>query len=83
MCYEGSYLVKEFLQNLWLWSDIAFAQLGVITRTTNKFVEIIVVVESCLIITDAQIKESSPRANWSMGYFIISLFKLFFTDLIT
>ena len=46
---EGPYLVKVFLYNFYLFFDSAFAQLGVITRTSNKFVEIVVVAERYLI----------------------------------
>ena len=39
---EGPYLVKGLLCNFYLLFDSAFAQLGVITRTSKKFVEIAV-----------------------------------------
>ena len=49
--YEGPYLGEGFLRNLCLCFDTVFAQLGVISRTRNKFVEIIAVAERYLIIT--------------------------------
>ena len=67
---EGPYLVKGFLYNFYPFFNSAFAQLGVITRTSNKFVEIGAVAERyliqgircvdiilCLIITHVKNKE--------------------------
>ena len=51
-----TYIVEGFLCNLCPCLDIAFAQLGVI-----KFVEIVDVVECCLIITDVQSNESKKQ----------------------
>ena len=42
--------------------DIAFAQVGVIPRTRNKFVEIIVVAECYLITNHVKNKESKEAA---------------------
>ena len=47
---EGLYLANGFLYNLYPCFDIVFAQLGCITRTRNKFVEIIAASECYLII---------------------------------
>ena len=52
---ESSYLAEEFLSNIC--PCFAIAQLGVITRTRNKFIEIIVVAERCLVMTDIPKKE--------------------------
>ena len=41
--------------------DIVFAQLGVIPRIRNKFVEIVAVVERYLIITHLKTKESKKQ----------------------
>ena len=49
MNYEGPYFAEGFLLNLRPCFDIAFAQLRVIPRTKNKFVEIVAVVECYLI----------------------------------
>ena len=54
---EGPYLVKGFLYNFRPFFDNAFAQLGVIKRTSNKFVKIVAVAERYLIITHVKNKE--------------------------
>ena len=43
-------IAEGFLHNLCLCFDIVFGQLRAITRTRNKFVEIVAVSERCLII---------------------------------
>ena len=60
--YEGPYFAEGFLLNLRPCFDIAFAQLGVIPRTTNKFVEIAAAAE-CYLITNhvKNIKEAAVR----------------------
>ena len=60
MNYEGRYFPEGFLHNLWPSFDIAFAQLGVIPRTKNKFDEIVGVAE-CYLITNRvkNIKEAT------------------------
>ena len=49
--YGGPYFAKGFLLNLRPCFDIAFAQLGVIPITKNKFVETVAVAE-CYLITN-------------------------------
>ena len=60
--YEGRYFAEGFLLNLRPCFDIAFAQLGVIPRTKNKFVEILAV-EECYLITNhvKNIKEAAVK----------------------
>ena len=60
--YEGRYFAEGFLLNLLPCFDIAFAQLGVIPRTKNKFVEILAV-EECYLITNhvKNIKEAAVK----------------------
>ena len=60
MNYEGCYFPEGFLHSLWPSFDIAFAQLGVIPRTKNKFDEIVGVPE-CYLITNhvKNIKEAT------------------------
>ena len=53
---EGLYLAEGFIHNLCPCFDIVFAQLGVIKRTRNKFVETVAVSERYLIINSG-IKE--------------------------
>ena len=55
---EGPYLEEGFLHNLCPCFDIVFAQLGVITRTRNKFVEILATPERYLVI-NSRIKEAA------------------------
>ena len=62
MNYEGPYFAEGFLLNLRLCFDIAFAQLGVIPRTTNKFVEIAAAAE-CYLITN-HVKNIKEAAVW-------------------
>ena len=50
MNFEGPYLAEGFIHNLCPCFDIVFAQLEVITRTRNKFVETVAVSERYLII---------------------------------
>ena len=58
--YEGPYFTEEFLLSLRPCFDIAFAQLGVIPRTKNKFVEIVAVAEFYLITNHVKnIKETA------------------------
>ena len=57
MNYEGPYLVKGYLCNFYPFFDNAFAELGVITRTSNKFPEVVAVSECYLIITHVKNKE--------------------------
>ena len=60
MNYEGPYFASGFLLNLRPCFDIAFAQLGAIPRTRNKFVEIIAVAEYHLITNHVKnIKEAA------------------------
>ena len=60
MNYEGPYFVEGFLLNLRPCFDIAFAQLGVIPRTKNKFVDIVAVAECYLITSHVKnIKEAA------------------------
>ena len=60
MNYEGPYFAEGFLLNLRLCFDVAFAQLGVIAITKNKFVEIVAVAQ-CYLITNhvKNIKEAA------------------------
>ena len=44
-------LTEELLHNIRLCFDIVFAQLAVIARTRDKFVEIVAVAERYLVIT--------------------------------
>ena len=60
--YEGPYFAEGFLLNLRPCFDIAFAQLGVIPRTTNKFVEIAAAAE-CYLITN-HVKNIKEAAVW-------------------
>ena len=58
--YKGSYFAEGFLLNLRTCFDIAFALLGVIPRTKNKFVEIAAVAVCYLITNDVKnIKEAA------------------------
>ena len=56
-----NYLVEWFLYNLCRCFHIVLAQLGVIPRTRNKFVEIVAVAECYLIITHVKDKESKKK----------------------
>ena len=60
MNYQGPYFAEGFFLNLRPYFDVAFAQLGVIPRTKNKFVEIVVAAE-CYLITNLvkNIKEAA------------------------
>ena len=49
MKYESPYFAGGILHVLCPYFDIAFAQLGVIPKTRNKFVEIVTVAEGYLI----------------------------------
>ena len=55
---EGPYLAEGFLQNLGPCFNIVSAQLGVIARTRNKFVEIVAASE-CYLIINSEIKEAA------------------------
>ena len=55
------YFSEGFLHNLCPCFDIAFAQLGVIPRTRNKFVEIVAVAERYLIPNHVWNKESKKK----------------------
>ena len=57
MNYEGPYLVKGYLYNFYPFFDDPFAELGVITRTSNMFLEVLAVSECYLIITHVKNKE--------------------------
>ena len=57
MNYEGPYLVKGYLYNFYPFFDNVFGELGVITRTSNKFPEVVAVSECYLIITHVKNKE--------------------------
>ena len=59
--YEGPYLAEGLLHNLCPCFDIAFAQLGVIPRTRNKFVEILAVAECYLITNHVKKKKESKK----------------------
>ena len=61
MNFEAPYLDEGFIYSLDLYFDIIIAQLGVITRTRNKFVEIAAVAECYLIITHVKNKESKKQ----------------------
>ena len=61
MNFEAPYLDEGFIYSLGLYFDIMIAQLGVITRTRNKFVEIAAVAECYLIITHVKNKESKKQ----------------------
>ena len=62
MNYEGPYFAEEFLLKLYPYFDIALAELGVIPRTRNKFVEIVAVAECYLIINNVNNKESKKQS---------------------
>ena len=62
MNYEGPYFAEGFLLKLYPCFDIALAELGVIPRTRNKFVEIVAVAESYLIINNVKNKESKKQS---------------------
>ena len=67
MNYKGPYFAEGFLYNLCPCFHIVFAQLGVIPRTRNKFVEIVAVAERYLIITHVKNKESKKlfcKISW-------------------
>ena len=55
---EGFHLAEGFLDSLFPCFDIVFAQLGVITRTTNKCVKTVATSERYLII-NSRIKEAA------------------------
>ena len=60
MNYEGPYFAEGFLLNLRSCFDIAFAQLGIIPRTKNKFAEIVAVAGCYLVINHVNnIKEAA------------------------
>ena len=54
---------EGFIHNLCPSFDIPFAQLGLILRTRNKFVEIVAVAECYLIINHVKNKESSSSQS--------------------
>ena len=58
---KGPYLVKGFLYNFYPFFDSAFTQLGVITKTSNKFVEIVAFTERYLILTHVKNKELKKK----------------------
>ena len=62
MNYEGPYFAEGFLLKLYPYFDIALAELGVIPRTRNKFVEIVAVAECYLIINNVNNKESKKQS---------------------
>ena len=62
MNYESAYFAEGFLSNLCPCFDIPFAQLGVIPRTRNKFVEIVAVTECYLITNHVKNKESKKQS---------------------
>ena len=57
---KGPFLVEGFLYNLSPFFDNAFAQLGVITRTRNKFAEIAAVSECYLIVNSRKRNKNIP-----------------------
>ena len=59
--YKGPYIAEGFLNNLCPCFDVAFAQLGVILRTRNKFVETVAFAECYLITNHVKIKESKKQ----------------------
>ena len=59
--YEGPYIAEGFLRNLCPCFDIAFAKLGVISRTRNKFIETVAVAERYLITNHVKTKESKKQ----------------------
>ena len=75
MNYESAYFAEGFLSNLCPCFDIPFAQLGVIPRTRNKFVEIVAVTECYLITNDVKnIKEAAvPNVPSCKGTFRMCL----------
>ena len=58
--YEGPYFAEGFLLNLRPCFDIAFAQLGVIQKTNNNFVEIVAVAECYLYKNHVKISKKQP-----------------------
>ena len=62
MNYKGPYFVDGFLHNLCPCFKIAFAELRVISRTRNKFVEIVTVAKYCL--NDVKNKEPKKQPFW-------------------
>ena len=63
MDYEDRYHVEGFLRNLFYCFNIVFAQLGVIPRTRNKFVDIVAVAECYLITNHVKNKESKKQPS--------------------
>ena len=63
MDYEDRYHVEGFLRNLFYCFNIVFAQLGVIPRTRNKFVEIVAVTDCYLTTNHVKIKESKKQPS--------------------
>ena len=59
--YEGTCYAEGFLHNLCPYFDISLAQLGVIPRTKNKFVEIVAVAECYLITNHVKNKKSKKQ----------------------
>ena len=62
MNYEGPYFAEGLLLKLYPCFDIAFAQLGVIPRTRNKFVEIVAVADCYLTSNHVKNKESKKQS---------------------
>ena len=65
MKYEGPYFAVGFLLNLRPCFDIAFAQLGVIARINNKFVELVAVADCCVITNHVKNIKERPVPNMS------------------
>ena len=59
--YEGPYFAEGFLLNLCPSFDLAFAQLGVILRTRNKFVAIVAAAECYFVTNQVKNKESKKQ----------------------
>ena len=58
---EGLYFAQGFIHNLSPYFDSEFAQLGIISRTRYKFVQIATVVELYLNITHVKNKEPKKQ----------------------
>lgn len=62
--YEGPYSADGFLQNLFSCFGIAFAQLGVLPKTKNKFAEIVAVAECYLIVHLGEMAGKAETFSW-------------------
>ena len=71
MSYERPYFAEGFLLNLRPCFHIAFAQLRIIRRTKNKFVEIVVAVADCYYVKN-HVKNTKEAAVPNMPFCKIS-----------